>query len=170
MCGRVSRRHFLELRPLPQELFKAKDLAEVKGQPPESLETSMPRECSEFGDHWRPPHHSLASQFQNMSDITSDISRTSISSISDLFSLDQGREKAPKAPEPKAAGYNGRAAGAESSRAQILYDPWVKSRCKALTQRICCARRGSSCLWLSRPQRHLAFQHPYPALEFTRIH
>lgn len=46
-------------RPLPQELFKAKDLAEVKGQPPES------------------------------------------------------REKAPKAPEPKAAGYNGRATGVD---------------------------------------------------------
>ena len=119
MCGRVSRRHFLEIRPLPQELFKAKDLAEVKGQPPESLETSMPPGCSEFGDHWRPPHHSLASQFQNVSEIFRNMLDTSISSdISDLLdSLDQGREKAPKAPEPKAAGYNGRATGAESSRA-----------------------------------------------------
>ena len=44
-----------------------------------------------------------------------------------LDSLDQGREKAPKAPEPKAAGYNGRATGAESSRASREQRNFVNS-------------------------------------------
>ena len=96
------------------------------------------------------------------------------------YSLDQGSE-APKAPEPapKAAGYNGRATGAAEQRAaesreQIPFE----QKFSAITQRRHlvqgiypenCCRRGSSCLWLSR-QRHLAFQHPCLALEFTRIH
>ena len=66
-----------------------------------------------------PNHEQYYIVLQNVSEIFRNMLDTSISSyISDLLdSLDQGREKAPKAPEPKAAGYNGRATGAESSRA-----------------------------------------------------